>query len=165
MNNDLAKAGLTIPVRITGARLCRAARYRISAAPIVTRVYWRRLCQYIGAGSATVSTCFASSAISITGEMRDYRSVAGSGNVMHRRFCPLGGAHLFSDAEARARMSFVRSGTEICNCYREEALRRAANLRQSRPNEDHLNLASCGTGSQYGTMSGRSARERCGRAR
>jgi hypothetical protein len=68
---------------ITGGCLCKLVRYRISAAPIVTRVCWCRLCQYIGAGSATVNTCFASDAIVVSGELRDFRSVADSGNVMH----------------------------------------------------------------------------------
>jgi hypothetical protein len=96
---------------ITGGCLCKAVRYRISAAPIVTRVCWCRLCQYLGAGSATVNTCFASGAITFTGELRDYRSIADSGNVMHRRFCPVCGTHVFSEAEARAHLIFVRSGT------------------------------------------------------
>ena len=43
--------------------------------------------------------------------MRDYRSVADSGNVMHRRFCPHCGTHLFSEAEARPHLIFVRAGT------------------------------------------------------
>lgn len=98
-------------MEITGGCLCRAVRYRISAAPIVTRTCWCRLCQYIGAGSATVNTCIPSSAIVIEGEVRDYQSVADSGNVMHRRFCPLCGTHLFSEAEVRPHLIFVRAGT------------------------------------------------------
>jgi hypothetical protein len=98
-------------LEITGGCLCNAVRYRISAAPLVTRVCWCRLCQYIGAGSGTVNTCFTSSAITATGELRDYCSVADSGNIMHRRFCPVCGTHLFSAAEARPHLIFVRTGT------------------------------------------------------
>jgi hypothetical protein len=98
-------------MEITGGCLCKAVRYRINSAPIVTRVCWCRLCQYLGAGSATVNTCFANDAIAISGELRDFRSVADSGNVMHRRFCPTCGTHLFSEAEARPHLIFVRSGT------------------------------------------------------
>ena len=98
-------------MQITGGCLCKAVRYRISAAPIVTRVCWCRLCQYLGAGSATVNTCFPSSAIAVTGELSDYRSVADSGNMMHRRFCPVCGTQLFSEAEVRPHLIFVRSGT------------------------------------------------------
>jgi hypothetical protein len=98
-------------MEITGGCLCKSVRYRITAAPIVTRVCWCRLCQYIGAGSATVNTCFPSAALKVTGTIRDYRSISDSGNVMHRRFCPECGVHLFSEAEARPHLVFVRTGT------------------------------------------------------
>ena len=51
-----------IPMLITGGCLCRAVRFQASAAPIVTRVCWCRLCQYLGAGSGTVNACFPSEA-------------------------------------------------------------------------------------------------------
>ena len=41
---------------------------------------------------------------------RDYRSVADSGNVMHRRFCPGCGTHVFSAAESRPHLIIVRNG-------------------------------------------------------
>jgi hypothetical protein len=96
---------------ITGGCLCRAVRYSISAAPIVTRTCWCRVCQYIGAGSATVNVCFPSDAVRVSGELRDYSLVADSGNVAHRRFCPTCGTHLFSASEARPHLLFVRVGS------------------------------------------------------
>jgi hypothetical protein len=96
---------------ITGGCLCRAVRYSISAAPILTRTCWCRVCQYIGAGSATVNACFPSAALEVTGELRDYSLVADSGNRAHRRFCPTCGTHLFSASEARPHLVFVRAGT------------------------------------------------------
>jgi len=98
-------------MQITGGCLCGAVRYKVVAAPIVTRVCWCRLCQYLGAGSGTVNTCFPSDAISIEGELADFKSVADSGNTMHRRFCPACGTQLFSEAEARPHLIFVRAGT------------------------------------------------------
>jgi len=98
-------------MEVTGGCLCKQVRYRITAAPIVTRVCWCRLCQYLGAGSSTVNVCFPTSAITIEGEMKDYRSVAESGNVMHRRFCPSCGTSLFSEAETRPHLIFVRAGS------------------------------------------------------
>ena len=35
-----------------------------------------------------MNTCFASDAIVVSGELRDFRSVADSGNVKTRGFCP-----------------------------------------------------------------------------
>jgi hypothetical protein len=96
---------------IEGGCLCRQVRYRITAEPIVTRVCWCRLCQYLAAGNATVNVCFPSNAITIEGETRNYRSIADSGNVMHRQFCPTCGTQLFSAAEARPHLIFVRAGT------------------------------------------------------
>jgi len=96
---------------ITGGCLCKAVRYSISAEPLVTRVCWCRVCQFIGAGSATVNSCFPSAALAVSGELRDYSLVADSGNVAHRRFCPLCGTHMFSASEARPHLVFVRVGT------------------------------------------------------
>jgi hypothetical protein len=98
-------------MEVTGGCLCRAVRYRITAAPMVTRVCWCRVCQYLAAGNGTVNTCFPSNAITIEGQLGDYSLIAESGNVMHRRFCPKCGTPLFSEAEARPHLIFVRSGT------------------------------------------------------
>lgn len=98
-------------MNITGGCLCGGVRYRISAAPIATRVCWCRLCQYLGSGNGTVNVCFARDALSVAGELRDFPSVADSGNAMHRRFCPTCGTQVFSEAEARPHLIFVRAGT------------------------------------------------------
>ena len=96
---------------IAGGCLCGAVRYEISAQPIITRLCWCRVCQYFAAGNATVNACFPSNAITITGELHDYKSTADSGNIMHRRFCPVCGTHMFSEAETRPHLIFVRVGT------------------------------------------------------
>lgn len=96
---------------IDGGCLCGAVRYRAGAEPLTARVCWCRLCQYIGAGSATVNVFFPSESVSVAGEMADYVSTADSGNVMHRRFCPKCGTHIFSEAEARSHITVIRAGT------------------------------------------------------
>lgn len=95
---------------ITGGCLCRKVRFRITAEPIAMRLCWCRVCQYLGAGNATVNVVFPSNAITIEGSPRDYRSVADSGNVMHRRFCADCGTPLFSAAESRPHLIIVRNG-------------------------------------------------------
>jgi len=97
-------------MEILGGCLCRKVRFRITAEPIAMRLCWCRVCQYLGAGNATVNVVFPSNAISIEGELRDYQSVAASGNKMHRRFCPACGTQLFSEAEARPHLIIVRNG-------------------------------------------------------
>lgn len=98
-------------MNVTGGCACGAVRYTIAAAPIVTRVCWCRLCQYLGAGSGTVNVCFPSDAVTIRGALTDYSCVADSGNVMHRRFCPVCGTSVTSAAESRPHLVFVRAGT------------------------------------------------------
>lgn len=96
---------------ITGGCLCRSVRYEFAAKPIVVRACWCRLCQYIGAGSSTINVCFPADALAVSGTLADYSSIADSGSVMHRRFCPRCGVHLFSAAESRPHLLFVRAGT------------------------------------------------------
>ena len=96
---------------ITGRCFCGAIRWESSAPPVVTRVCWCRDCQYIGAGSGTVNACFRVATFVVHGNTSDYPSVAASGNQMHRRFCPTCGTPLFSEAEARPHLIFVRVGT------------------------------------------------------
>jgi hypothetical protein len=95
---------------ITGGCLCKSVRFRITARPIAMRLCWCRLCQYLAAGNATVNVVFPSNALSVEGTLTDYRSVADSGNVMHRRFCPTCGTQVFSASEARPNLVIVRNG-------------------------------------------------------
>ena len=96
---------------ITGGCLCGAVRYEAQAEPLAVRTCWCRLCQYLGGGTATVNVCFETSALTISGEMSDHRSVADSGNVMHRGFCPKCGTPITSAAEVRPHLIFLRAGT------------------------------------------------------
>jgi hypothetical protein len=95
---------------INGGCLCGKVRFRITAEPIAMRLCWCRVCQYLGAGNATVNVVFPSNAISIEGSPREYRSVADSGNAMRRRFCPDCGTPLFSEAASRPHLIIVRNG-------------------------------------------------------
>src|SRR3954470_19893081 len=73
---------------INGGCMCGTVRYRTNAEPIITRLCWCRVCQYIAAGNAAVGVCFPLSGMVVEGETRDFASIADSGNKMHRRFCP-----------------------------------------------------------------------------
>jgi hypothetical protein len=95
----------------TGGCLCGAVRWESEAPPITTRTCWCRDCQYLGAGSGTVGACFRTAAFKVVGGMTDFASIADSGNRMHRRFCSTCGTPLFSEAEARPHLIFVRVGS------------------------------------------------------
>jgi len=98
-------------MKISGGCLCGAVRYESTAEPLITRVCWCRLCQYLGAGSGTVNVCFQTASFVVHGTVADYVSIADSGNVLHRRFCPACGTPMFSAAESRPHLVFVRAGT------------------------------------------------------
>jgi hypothetical protein len=96
---------------VTGGCLCQAVRYTINAEPIVIRECWCRVCQYLGAGSSAVNACFPSAAVQVEGALTHYHSRADSGNRMRRSFCPACGTPVFSAAESRPHLVFVRVGT------------------------------------------------------
>jgi hypothetical protein len=99
------------PTAILGGCLCNSVRYSLTTTPIAMRLCWCRVCQYLAAGNATVNVVVPIDALSIVGELRDYRSIADSGSVMHRRFCPTCGTPLFSAAESHPNLVIVRAGT------------------------------------------------------
>jgi hypothetical protein len=97
-------------VTIGAGCLCGAVRVEIAAEPLAARMCWCRLCQYLGGGSATVNVCFPSDTVRTTGEVRWHESVADSGTPMRRGFCPTCGTPLFSVAESRPHLIFIRAG-------------------------------------------------------
>lgn len=96
---------------IEGGCLCRRLRYSIDAAPLAARACWCRLCQYLGAGSGTVNVVFPSDALTLTGEIRWHGAMADSGTAMQRGFCPHCGTPIFSNAQSRPHLTFIRAGT------------------------------------------------------
>ena len=97
---------------IAGGCLCRKVRYEIAADKALgVRQCWCRVCQYLSAGGGTVNAIFRKEAITVTGETAVFTSLADSGSVMHRTFCPACGAPLFSEAEPRPHQIIVRVGT------------------------------------------------------
>jgi len=77
----------------------------------VARVCWCRVCQYLATGNGSVNVCFLRDGVTIEGRLSDHVTKADSGNVMHRRFCPICGTPLFSEAESRPHLIFVRAGS------------------------------------------------------
>ena len=93
-----------------GQCLCGSIRLEVTADPISARACWCRLCQYLAAGNATVNIVFPSEAVTITGDMAIYESVADSGNAMQRGFCPKCGTQITSCAEVRPHLTIIRAG-------------------------------------------------------
>lgn len=96
--------------RASGGCLCGAVRFTVEGPPLAARVCWCRLCQYLGAGSGMVSVCFHSDGLEVEGKVSWFDSIADSGNLMHRGSCPVCATPLFSKAEVRPHLVFVRAG-------------------------------------------------------
>jgi hypothetical protein len=94
----------------SGGCLCAAVRFSLTEAPLAARVCWCRVCQYLGAGNGAMSVCFRSDSVSVQGEVKWFVSTADSGNRMQRGFCPTCGTQLFSKADARPHLTFIRAG-------------------------------------------------------
>ena len=99
------------PLPITGGCLCGAVRYTVSAEPLAVRACWCRLCQYLGAGSATVNAVFPADAVTISGTLKTFAGISDSGNHMTRGFCPECGTQMTSLAAERPHVTVLRVGT------------------------------------------------------
>ena len=95
---------------VSGGCLCKAVRFSIASQPLAARTCWCRLCQYLGAGNGMMSVCFLSDSLALLGEVTWFESIADSGNRMSRGFCPACGTPLFSKADSRPKLIFVRAG-------------------------------------------------------
>ena len=54
---------------------------------------------------------FAASAVAVMGPLRDFASIADSGNRMPRQFCERCGTPMTSSSEARQHLTILRAGT------------------------------------------------------
>ena len=97
-------------MKSSGGCLCKAVRFSVTAEPLAARVCWCRVCQYLGAGNGMVSVCFRTDSLSVQGKVNWYESIADSGNRMQRGLCPTCGTPLFSKAESRPHLIFIRAG-------------------------------------------------------
>ena len=67
-----------------------------------------RDCQKFGGGTGTTNAFFRVEAISQTGELTWYESVADSGNTTYRAFCPKCGSHVFTKGSGAPHLCGVR---------------------------------------------------------
>lgn len=93
-----------------GRCLCGAVQYRVQGEPLVARICWCQVCQKISA-NGTVNAMFPTSALGVSGETAHYSSVADSGNVITREFCPRCGCHLYAGSSANPHVRVLRIGT------------------------------------------------------
>lgn len=96
---------------VTGRCFCGAVQFKFDEPPLALRACWCRDCQYLATGNASVNAIFKADSLKVTGEVRDYVSLADSGNTMRRQFCPKCGTSLFGHSSRRSDIMVVRVGT------------------------------------------------------
>jgi hypothetical protein len=80
---------------MTGGCLCGAVRYEISAKPIASINCHCRTCQK-ATGAAYLALMFVpATALKISGNYKEYATLAASANTVYRAFCPECGTSLF----------------------------------------------------------------------
>jgi hypothetical protein len=92
----------------TGQCLCGAVKVVITADPVGARTCMCRSCQKFGGGTGTTNAFFPADAISTTGDLSWYDSVADSGNMTNRAFCPTCGSHVFTKGSGAPHLCGVR---------------------------------------------------------
>lgn len=96
---------------IQGGCLCGAVRYRCSADAVLQFNCHCRDCQRVsGSGFAPIA-CFPLASVSVSGEVRYFRSLGASGKDIRRGFCPHCGSSLFGLADLLPGLLSVRAGT------------------------------------------------------
>ena len=96
---------------ITGGCLCGLVRYEISAAPVACINCHCRTCQK-ATGAAYLALMFVpSSDLTISGNYKEYPTIAASGNIIYRAFCPECGTALFGRNSAFTKLRPVAAAT------------------------------------------------------
>ena len=95
---------------LAGKCLCGAVRFTTEAAPLTVRSCWCRQCQSIATGGPTNNVFFRSEDVSIEGEVRWFDSVADSGAMLGRGFCPQCGTSVAVQSHVRRHIIAIRVG-------------------------------------------------------
>jgi hypothetical protein len=96
---------------VTGGCRCGAVRFAVDHGPVTVRVCWCRDCQYVAAGSPTVSAVFRVSGLARSGAVAEFARTAASGTAIRHGFCPACGTPVYAQSAARPELVAVRVGT------------------------------------------------------
>lgn len=94
----------------TGACLCGAITYTLTADPLATRICWCKDCQKLS-GNGTANILVLTDSLKVNGTLAVFEKTADSGNLISRKFCPQCGIHVCANSSARPQFTVVRAGT------------------------------------------------------
>lgn len=97
--------------KYAGGCLCGAVRYAPSAPPLMQGNCHCRDCRRASGGPYAPTLFFALESVNISGEVKYYESIGGSGQPVRRGFCLDCGSQLFGRPSMRPGMIGIRAGT------------------------------------------------------
>ena len=98
-------------MRVSGKCLCGAVHYSGEADSLFqVKCYCTDCRKTSGAGHAAL-ICFPAGTISMTGDVREFRSTADSGSAVTRAFCPGCGSGVYSRNAAMPHIICLRAST------------------------------------------------------
>jgi hypothetical protein len=97
--------------QLTGACLCGAVRYTLSADPIRAGVCHCRDCQRFTGSAFGALVSVPKEALTITGTIKTFTSLGGSGKPILRHFCPECGSSIAEEASRAPGMVVINIGT------------------------------------------------------
>jgi hypothetical protein len=96
---------------MTGDCLCGRVRYTVTGEPVFTGLCRCRNCQrYTGSAFETLMA-FPATSVNVQGELKTYDDTGGSGQQLHRRFCPNCGSGVIAEADVIPGVTVLLAGT------------------------------------------------------
>jgi hypothetical protein len=96
---------------MTGGCLCGRVRYTVTGDPLVSALCHCRKCQrYTGSAFEAVMV-FPNDSIDFQGELKTFDDIGGSGQAVHRRFCPNCGSGIVNEIDVAPGKMIVLAGT------------------------------------------------------
>src|SRR5262245_30274650 len=97
--------------KITGGCLCGAVRYSAEADPTSATVCHCRDCQKFTGSAFAALVMVPKEKLTISGSLKTFSSVGGSGNPILRQFCPECGSSIAEEPAGRPGMVILNIGT------------------------------------------------------
>ncbi|MBK8177107.1 MAG: GFA family protein [Rhodospirillales bacterium] len=95
----------------SGGCACGAVRYQCRADPIIATFCQCRACQWDSGGGHSSHLGVAADAVTVTGEVRFWETIAKSGAVTRRGFCPTCGSPMLLTSTGMAGVIFLTAGS------------------------------------------------------
>jgi hypothetical protein len=80
---------------ISGSCLCGGVTYKLKRPPVAVAACHCKQCQKLSTSAFSITAMVEADALEVSGEIREWRRVAASGNTCVAKFCPTCGNHIY----------------------------------------------------------------------